>query len=191
VPEIASNKPKPFDLAGIPFVPARNYTRAARQAVDVLVLHSMESGEKPGTALRVAEWFAGETAPRASAHYCVDDTQVIRCVRDHDIAWCAPGANANGIHIELAGRAAQTSEQWADGFSMAVLERAIRLSAALCRKWEIPPLLLTPLALKHGQHGITTHHSVTLAFRKSTHTDPGPNFPLMWFVDRVREELNA
>jgi N-acetyl-anhydromuramyl-L-alanine amidase AmpD len=185
----ASNN-KPLDLTGIPFVVARNFTRASRDQVALLVLHSMESQEKPGTASRVADWFASPNAPRASAHYCVDDQEVIRCVRDEDIAWCAPGANANGIHIEHAGRASQTPEQWSDGFSMAVLERSIRLAAALCRKWEIPPLIVTARGLLQAEHGITTHHAVTLAFRKSTHTDPGDHFPLVWYVDRVREELN-
>jgi hypothetical protein len=52
----------------IPFVQARNYTRGRSNPIDVIVVHTMESPEKPDTAESVAAWFAGSTAPQASAH---------------------------------------------------------------------------------------------------------------------------
>ena len=55
-----------------PFIQARNFTPAKRLSADVIVIHTMEAGEKPGTARAVAAWFAGATAPRASAHFCID-----------------------------------------------------------------------------------------------------------------------
>ncbi|HKQ02662.1 MAG TPA: peptidoglycan recognition family protein [Actinomycetes bacterium] len=187
----SSIQQKGFDLDGVPFIPARNYTPASRDQVALVVLHSMESQEKPGTARRVAEWFAGENAPRASAHYCVDADVVVRCVRDQDIAWHAPGANSNGIGIEHAGRAAQTRAEWSDAYSMAVLERSLRLAVALCLRWSIPPRLVTPTGLVAGEHGITTHAYVSEAFRRSSHTDPGPGFPLSWYLRRVEADLQA
>jgi hypothetical protein len=36
-----------------------------------------------------------------------------------------------------------------------------------------------------GARGITMHRDVSAAFHKSTHTDPGPNFPIVEFVNRV------
>lgn len=149
----------------------------------------MESQEKPGTARRVADWFAGPTAPQASAHYCVDVAEIVQCVRLEDVAWHAPGANANGVGIEHAGRAAQSADEWADGYSMAMLERSILLCAAICRKYGLPAQYVGVDALRLGGQGITTHHDVSLAFRKSTHTDPGPHFPLPWYVSRVAQEL--
>src|SRR3982750_3889302 len=92
----------------IPFVQARNFTRGRSNHIDVLVIHTMESPEKPDTAESVANWFAGSTAPQASAHYCIDANSVVQCVQDGDVAWHAPGANHNGIGFEHAGRAAQT-----------------------------------------------------------------------------------
>ena len=74
----------PLVLGSIPLIQAKNYTASARKGVDWIVLHSMESQEKPGTARRVAEWFASENAPQASAHFCVDDNEIIRCVRCED-----------------------------------------------------------------------------------------------------------
>src|SRR3954447_10294902 len=111
----------------IPFVQARNFTRGRSNAIDVLVIHTMESPEKPDTAESVANWFAGSTAPQASAHYCIDENSVVQCVRDEDVAWHVPGANHNGLGFEHAGRAAQGKRDWADEYSAKMLE----LSAGL------------------------------------------------------------
>lgn len=199
---------QPLDLTGIPFVPARHFTAASRDQVALLVLHCMESQEKPGTARRVAEWATrpcsnpkcdrcprpvpANPGPYASWGYAVDAVEVIRSVRDEDIAWHAPGANSNGIGIEHAGRASQSEGDWADDYSRAVLELSIRLAAALCRRWDIPAEIVDPFGLVAGEHGITTHAFVSKAFpKRSNHTDPGEHFPLTWYVARVRAELEA
>ena len=124
-------KPQPLNLLTLPFIEASNYTPAERTKVDLLILHSTESLEKAGTARNVAAWFAGETAPQASAHYIIDPGEVIRCVPDECIAWQAPGANSKGIGIELCGRAAQSEIEWADEDSMAILAHAIDLCELL------------------------------------------------------------
>ena len=173
------------------FIQATNYTVANRHRIDLVVLHSMESQEKPGTARGVAAWFASSAAPQASAHYCLDAGEVVQCVHEHDIAWAAPGSNHNGIHIEHAGRADQNACQWADDFSSAMLVRSIELCAEICRRWNIPPAMLGPSALIERARGITTHAAVTKAFRKSTHTDPGPHFPLEYYCSRVAAKLKG
>jgi peptidoglycan hydrolase-like protein with peptidoglycan-binding domain len=86
-----------IDLSSVKFVQARNYTRANRQAIDVIVIHCMEWPDKPDGAERVSAWFASDTAPKASAHFCVDSNSIVQCVRVEDVAWHAPGANGNGI----------------------------------------------------------------------------------------------
>lgn len=169
-----------------PFIEAALFTPGPRTAVDLVVLHSMESPEKPGTARAVAEWFHDpHRTPQASAHYLVDDREVIASVREADIAWAAPGANRIGIHIEHAGRAAQTADEWGDEFSMAMLHRSVELCASICRAWSIPAQLVDAAGLLVHARGITTHAEVTRAFGRSSHWDPGPAFPLPWYVDRV------
>ena len=124
-------------LALEPLILAAHFTPASRPhsaPIDLVVVHTMEASEKPGTALAVAKWFAGTAAPMASAHYCVDDADVIACVLESDVAWAAPGANSNGVHIEHAGFASQSPEQWADEYSVAVLERSARLAARIARR---------------------------------------------------------
>lgn len=175
-----------------PFVQAKNFTHVGigRRAT-LIVIHTMESPEKPGTALGVARWFAGSTAPRASAHFCLDDKVTVQCVELTDVAWHAPGVNSFGIGIEHAGRARQTDEEWADEYSQAMLEQSAKLSAELCRLLAIPVERRLAEDLKAGaKAGFCGHSDVSAAFKRSTHWDPGPNFPWESYLDRVQELLD-
>lgn len=167
------------------YIPARNFTPAKRTKVDVVVLHTTENFERPGIARDVALWFAGISAPQASAHFVVDAREVYRCVLERDVSWAAPGANANGIHIELCGRAAQTEAEWDDEYSKAVLLLAARVAAEVCIRWQIPPVAVDVAGLLRRERGLTTHAAVSEAFKKSTHTDPGAGFPMARFVREV------
>jgi N-acetyl-anhydromuramyl-L-alanine amidase AmpD len=175
----------------IPFRQAANYTHANRTEMKWVVVHSMEGAEASTKAETVSMWFAGENirfpAPRASAHYAVDCDSIVQMVRDEDVAWHAPGANRYGIGIEHAGRARQTTEQWLDAFSRAMLMQSAWLVASICLRWNIPIVFVDRDGVSSGRRGITTHCEVTHAFRKSTHTDPGPNFPMEWYLTCVRE----
>ena len=56
----------------IPFIKAKNFTKGrGGKKVKLIVIHTMESGEQPNKAKQVALWFAGKTAPDASAHYLI------------------------------------------------------------------------------------------------------------------------
>ena len=174
-----------------PFIAARNYTRGRQSPIDLLVVHTMEAPERRDTAEQVARWFAGASAPRASAHYCIDADSVVQCVRDRDVAWHAPGANHNGLGLEHAGRARQTAREWRDPYSDAMLERSAKLAAEKCRRYGIPAVWLYPADLRAGRRGITSHVNVSLAFRRSSHTDPGRHFPVERYVRAVRRRLRA
>lgn len=173
------------DLA-IPFVQARYFNVANNRKIDLVVIHDMEHPEEPDAAEKVARWFSSKISPQASAHYCVDNNSIVQCVLDKNIAWQAPGANSNGIGIEHAGYASQRAEQWADPYSTAELDLSARLTRQLCDNFSIPIAYVDVAGLRAGTRGITTHAAVSLAFKKSTHTDPGPNFPMAHYIELVR-----
>ena len=173
-------------------IQAKNFTPANRfTGIDLIVIHSMEFPEKPRAARQVAEWFADKgapkyPAPKASAHYCIDNLEVIQCVLEKDIAWHAPGANHNGIGLEHAGYARQTEAEWKDDYSVAMLMLSAKLAAEISIRYAIQPVWLSPDDLKAKKRGFTSHANVTLAFQKSGHMDPGPNFPVQWYLDMVK-----
>lgn len=171
------------------FLEARNFTKVDRSAdVRQIVIHTAEIAETLTSAEALCRWAAGPHAARASWHFAVDADSITQSVREEYIAWHAPGCNRTGIGIELCGRAKQTAKEWEDDFSRATLERAAKLVAYLCLRWSIPVQFVDAEGLRRGVRGITTHAEVTKAFRKSTHTDPGPAFPLAEFLSHVQRE---
>ena len=157
-----------------PLVQAKNYTRANRTAIDLIVIHTMEAPEKPGKARQVAEWFASDNAPQASAHYCVDEAEVVQSVLDQDVAWHAPGANRNGIGIEHAAYAKFGPDDWHQPGPQAMLWRSAKLVSELCAKYGIPNVKLSVADLKAGLRGICGHKDITDAFNGGKgHWDPG------------------
>jgi N-acetyl-anhydromuramyl-L-alanine amidase AmpD len=174
-----------YETENWPFVKARWFKKPdKRRYVRVLVIHDMEAPEKGETAENVARYFA-TTRTKASAHVCVDNNSVVQCVKDSDIAFAAPGCNNDGIQIELAGYGKQAAADWKDEYSTAMLKRAADVVAQYCLKFAIPPKHLTDGELAAGAMGIVGHAQVSRVYKKSDHTDPGPNFPWEYFMAMV------
>ncbi|MDH4347067.1 MAG: N-acetylmuramoyl-L-alanine amidase [Thermoleophilia bacterium] len=171
-----------------PFVASPNVTHTEGRAIDVVVMHTMEAAERLDTAEVVARWFARPDA-EVSAHYCVDADSIVQCVREQDIAWHARGGNDHSIGIELAGYAGQGPKGWDDDYSWAVLERASALVADLCRRHDVPVRRLRADDLRARRRGLTGHADVSAAFGRSTHWDPGPDFPWRRFLRLIRMRL--
>jgi N-acetyl-anhydromuramyl-L-alanine amidase AmpD len=179
-----------FETDKWPYVPAKHLTKnQGKRNVRLIVIHSMEAPEKGDTAESVAKYFK-TTNREASAHICVDNNSIVQCVLDNNIAWAAPGANSDGIHIEMAGYADQETAEWLDPYSTLVLENAANAAAQYCLKYKIPPIHLTDAELGDKKtKGIVSHAQVTTVFKKGTHTDPGKNFPWAYFIGRVEVHL--
>jgi N-acetyl-anhydromuramyl-L-alanine amidase AmpD len=160
------------------------------------VLHTGELPEKPTGAEAVANYFSrprdkNGNVVTASSHFVHDNDSTVQCVLEKDIAYAAPGANNNGIQIEHAGYARQTAAEWADDYSMRELQISAQLTAKLCVKYAIPPNFVDDIGLLAGARGITTHVAVSKAFKRSTHTDPGPNFPMEHYLELVRQSMET
>lgn len=187
-------RPPPVFPETIPYVECRCWARdVKRDAVDLIVLHCMQAPESASTAENCARWLASlppSEKPR-SCHYFVDCDSIVQGVHDERVAWHAPGANATGIGIEHAGFARQSRAEWLDEFGSRMLSLSAELSARLCKKWHIPPIFVGADDLQKKRPGITTHAEVTRAFPEKSHghTDPGPYFPIGWYIGRVDAAL--
>ena len=93
-----------------------------REPIRLIVIHTMEVPEAASVAEAVGAAFANP-ARQASAHIGVDTESTVRYVPDEDTAWAAPGANADGLHLELAGRAGQGNGEWDDPASRLIHDR--------------------------------------------------------------------
>ena len=174
---------------GYPFVQAKYQGGSLKPTM--IVLHSMEAPEGPNTAENVARYFQTISHP-ASAHFCVDENSVVQCVPENVVAYHAPPANGWAIGIEQAGYTAQTHDQWLSGGSHAMFLNTVNLAADLCRRHGIPPVFRTAADLVAGHRdGITTHVEVSHAFGQSTHTDPGPGYPIGEFIWLLAATLNG
>lgn len=166
----------------------RRYQGRAGGRYDIIGIHTMEAIEGPNTAENVAAYFKRVDA---SAHWCVDNNSRVRSVNDGDTAWTLPGANSRSLNLELAGYAKQTSQDWADAYSIDMLEIAALCAAEWCIKYAIPIRKLNDAQIRIGEKGFVGHDDISRVYKKSTHWDPGPAFPWVYFLDRVRVQAAA
>jgi peptidoglycan hydrolase-like protein with peptidoglycan-binding domain len=187
-PATHSIRPPPVLAHTIPFVQARFYGHR-RTIVDKIVLHCMEAPEASTRAERCAQNMAtlpADAEPKSS-HYYADSDTVVQGVLDHLVAFAAPGANHDGIQIEHAGYARQSTAEWLDDFGVRMLWLSAQLVARKVRERSLPIRFLRAAdLLRKGARGITTHHEVSIAFGLSDHHDPGPGFPMAWYLQQVQ-----
>jgi len=181
----------------IPYVQARNFGpllpefgKPGSRTVSLIVIHTMEAPDKPDTAENVAAWFSGPDAPRASAHYCVDNDSVVQCVRERDVAWHAQGANSNGIGIEHAGYAKETDADWQSPYNQGMLTLSAKLAARIAKEHGIAVEHRTVDELRSKIPGFCGHIDVNNAFNQGAgHVDPGPHFPWDQYLRLVQANI--
>lgn len=179
-----------YETESWPYVEAKFFGPKRTSPVRLVVIHDMEFPERPTAAEDVARYFqAPDPGTKPSANICVDSDSIIQCVHDSYVANGAPGANHDGIQVELAGYGSQTQGQWRDKYSIAMLAIASDAVAQYCLKYEIPPIHLSDVELREGKKGIVGHDQVSRVYHKSDHTDPGPNFPWPRFILSVQAFL--
>jgi N-acetyl-anhydromuramyl-L-alanine amidase AmpD len=174
---------------------AKNYTKGRQgNSIQVLVLHSAENQELPGQAKHLVQWFAGSTAPQASAHEMIDNKEALISVEDSDTAWAVDDFPLNlcSKSYELTGHANNTAAQWADAYETAVIHIAEGEFKRDMKKYGIPAHHLTDaeiVKIHNGNKtikGICTHADISRALKVvGGHQDPGPNFPIANFIKAV------
>lgn len=145
------------------------------QKLKWIVIHSTENDSASGTA----RYFQQPTAT-GSTHFVVGEDSVWRTLPDIIEPWGAPGANRDGLHVELVGYAKFSKEDWLKRIK--TLEKAAQIVSNWCGQYNIPKQFVSASGLVNNIKGITTHAEVSKAFKKTDHTDPGINFPMAYFI---------
>lgn len=177
-----------LDPSKLQFIQASHFQPANRDQVDWIVVHTMEIQRTGSAALDCARDFATTTDAR-SAHYCIDSGTIIHCVQEKDIAYAAP-PNAPGMHLEHAGFASLSAEEWQDDYSTAMLRLSAQLAASIALRFAVPVVWLSSQDLLDGKRGLTSHANISDAYHRSTHQDPGPNFPHDDYVRMVQAAID-
>jgi N-acetylmuramoyl-L-alanine amidase-like protein len=181
-------------LPQIAFMEAKWYRRLVRRHAPIwIVIHCTAGAEGKGKAVdgayelqRIPPHDQGGR-PR-SAHLLIDTSAVVQCVPFEREAYHAgQTANIYGEGIELCGSDQQTRAEWLDDLSLPMLALAAHVLRWRCDELGIPLHYVAANDLRLRAPGVTTHAEITKAFpRDTTHTDPGPNFPLAELIDAAQ-----
>jgi hypothetical protein len=165
-----------------------------------VVIHSAVTECKRGAARALGR--QNQTSKTGSWHYAVDPFETIQCSYDAYVCWHAP-PNPHSLGIEMADNpkpwptGKQTAKwwfnltkvwRWNDKNHKLMLERAAKLTAALCVDYDLPAVFLSVADVKADKKGITIHANVSKAFGQSTHWDPGA-WPRGKFMRMVHAEV--
>lgn len=173
-----------------PFIGARWFTpdgnvEAGKIRIDRIVIHDEEYRESVHSAEDIGRMFQSTTTKK-SAHFGVDADGVTQYVQLKDVAYHAP-PNRFSIGIEHDGFSKQTREEWLDPqLGLKTLTISAALTRELCAHFDVPIVWLSVQDLLAGKRGITSHNNVSIAWKQSTHTDPGPQFPVDTYLDLVK-----
>lgn len=145
-----------------------------RSTTQMVVIHATDN-----TASAQAEANYARTRPdQTSAHFYVDDGQVIQALpTDHVAYGCFSTGNGRSIQFELSGLSGHISD--------ATMRRAAPVVARVCRDWGIPVRKVGPAELVAGARGVCGHADVTAAWHQGDHIDPGPGFDWARFISYV------
>jgi hypothetical protein len=172
--------PSPPVVGGIP----ARHSGEHNHPPTLVVVHSAVMDCRPGAARLLGEWNRRGTTG-GSWHYATDPDETIQCSYDRFVCHAAP-PNGRVLHIEMADRPApvpgvkgkaraalRRTWRWRTPAHGKMLARTAELVAELCLGYDLPPRYVGPIGQRLGRKGWSTHAARTIAFRQSTHWDPG------------------
>lgn len=157
-----------------------------------IVVHCTAGGSDEGSARGTARYFRMESAT-GSAHAITDANELVVCAFDQVVCWHAP-PNTHSLGIEIECSLSNGGKgHWVLDSHQKKMRRAAKWVAEKCKLHGIPVRKLTvpQLVANPDIEGICGHVDVSLAFKQSSHTDPGPYFPWAQFMNYVQAEYDA
>lgn len=149
------------------------------------VVHDAETPLVAGYADSITDFFRRGPAAGTSAHAMVDPVKATKMLPDNVVAYAAgPTANTFGWHLEQAGYASFTPDQWLTADGRAQMQRVGACLREVHDTWGIPKRWMTDDQLRAAARGdrtsggIATHQQISRVFpHDTTHQDPETNYP--------------
>lgn len=157
----------------------RNQSLRGTDRPDLIVVHTTESHNRPGTSdlASIAAWFDNPVS-QSSSHVVVDaDGTSARLVADTRKAWTQAAFNPRALSIEQIGFASTTRLGWLR--QRRELRETARWIAYWSRKHDIPIVRIRP-----HRSGVIGHQGLGQA--GGGHHDPGPNYPWRYVLAKAR-----
>lgn len=157
----------------------RNQSGRNGDRPDLIVIHTTESHNRPGTSdlQSIADWFDNASS-QASSHVLVDaDGTSARLVSDEMKAWTQASYNPRCLSIEQIGFASTTRAGWLT--QRKELRETARWIAYWSRKHGIPIRRVRPT-----RTGVIGHQG--LGAGGGGHHDPGENYPWGYVLAKAR-----
>lgn len=132
--------------------------------------------------------YAKRRTDSVSSHYYVDSNSIVQSLDTDLRAWHAGSSegNSRAIAYEITGVNGWTRAQWLDRVAWDLLAGQIRKD---CAAHGITARDLSVAQIRAGDlTGVITHNEMRLAWGGTTHTDPGPNFPMDHLIALINEE---
>lgn len=161
--------------------------RASRGPKKYVGLHNTSNDASVRDELSYSKWRPDKT----STHYYGDNLEIAQSL---DTALCANHAgsaegNNFAIAWEFTGTNGKSRAWW---MANVVWAKVAQQMARDCREFGIPPRLLTVAEMRGGvAKGFVTHDLMRQAWGGTTHTDPGPGFPVDYLLALVAAELEG
>jgi N-acetyl-anhydromuramyl-L-alanine amidase AmpD len=149
----------------------RNRSDRRGSDVDLIVIHTTESHERPGRGDvdSIHAWF-DNPASQASSHVIIDaEGHSTTCVPDAEKAWTCAAYNSRSLNIELIGWATTSRWQWLKQ------DRQLRKTAQFVAYWSAAHGIPLTRVANAVQSGVCGH--MDLGLQGGGHHDPGEGFP--------------
>ena len=173
-------------VPGIPFIQGRNrYGTSTKYAIAVHCTANTAPARNEAN-------YATRRTDGVSAHFFIDDREVIQSLDTNDIAGHAGSTQGNtyAIAVEFTGLATWSRAKW---MSSIAWEKTAEVFAAVSRHHNIPPVRVTVAEMKANPRvrGAYDHNQMRQAWGGTDHVDPGPNFPWDHLLTVWKRELQG
>lgn len=165
--------------------PGRNYSkdsngRPLRTRKKIIVIHNTSNDASDSNEAD----YAKTRRDGVSSHYYVDNNSIRQSLDTDWRAWHVGSeeGNSTGISYEITGSNGKSRSWWIGNVYWRGLAAQIRADMDV---HGIAARTLSIAEMRTGKSGIVTHDQCRRAWGDTTHTDPGPNFPMDYLLQQI------